>query len=78
MFRLPHPARGEGGLVHQVVVIIGMSVLSGALVAGLALPWVGLVSKGAENGAEAVKSFPKKLEFKPLDERTRVLAADGS
>ena len=39
---------------------------------------MGLVSKGAENSADAVKNFPKKLVFKPLNERTRVLAADGS
>ena len=78
MFRHHAPARHEGGLVHQIVVIIGISVLSGALIAGLALPWVGLVSKGAENSADAVKNFPKKLVFKPLNERTRVLAADGS
>ena len=64
--------------MHQIVVILGISVLSGALMAGLALPWVGLVSKGAENSANAVKSFPKKLTFKPLSERTRVLASDGS
>src|SRR5690242_9389966 len=56
MFRLHRPARHEGGLVHQIVVIIGISVLSGALIAGLALPWVGLVSKGAENSADAVKN----------------------
>ncbi len=78
MSRLVRPARHEGGLIHQIVVIIGISVLSGVLMAGLALPWVGLINKGAENSAQAVKQFPKKLEFKPLNERTRVLAADGT
>ncbi|MBA3232480.1 MAG: penicillin-binding protein [Propionibacteriales bacterium] len=78
MVRIVRPARGEGGLVHQLLVIIAMSALSGVLIAGLALPWVGLVSKGAENSAEAVQNFPKELKFKPLNERTRVLAADGS
>ena len=78
MLRIVRPARNEGGLIHQVFVIIGMSVLSGALIAGLALPWVALLDKGAENSAAAIEDFPKKLEFNPLDERTRVLAADGS
>ena len=78
MFRLVGRARSEGGLVHQLVVIVALSTLSGVLLAGLALPWVGLISKGAENSAEAVQSFPKKLHFKPLDERTRVLASDGT
>src|SRR5680860_195480 len=78
MLWIARPARAEGGLVHQLVVIVAMSLLSGVLIAGLALPWVALVSKGAENSAEAIQEFPKKLKFKPLNERTRVLAADGS
>ncbi|MGI8994771.1 MAG: transglycosylase domain-containing protein [Nocardioidaceae bacterium] len=78
MYWLARRDRDERGLIHQVFVIVGMSVLSGALIAGLALPFVALLDKGAENSAAAVKDFPKKLEFKPLDERTRVLAADGS
>ncbi|MEJ7689498.1 MAG: transglycosylase domain-containing protein [Nocardioidaceae bacterium] len=78
MFSIARPARNEGGLIHQVFVIVAMSVLSGALIVGLALPWVALLDKGAENSAAAIQDFPKKLEFQPLDERTRVLAADGS
>ncbi len=39
---------------------------------------MGLISKGAENSAEAIEDFPKRLKFKPLNERTRVFAADGS
>ncbi|MBA3310350.1 MAG: transglycosylase domain-containing protein [Nocardioidaceae bacterium] len=78
MLRFARPNRHEGGLVHQFVVIVAMSVLSGVLMAGLALPWVGLLTKGAENGAEAVEDFPLELQFPPLNERTRVLASDGS
>ena len=78
MVWIARPARDEGGLVHQIVVIVAMSLLSGVLIAGLALPWVALVSKGAENSAEAIQDFPKELRFQPLNERTRVLAADGS
>ncbi len=55
-----------------------VSVLSGLLIAGMALPWVGLVSKAAENSAEAMKNFPLELKFSALNERTRVLAADGT
>ena len=57
---------------------VGVSLLSGVLIAGMALPWVGLVSKGAENSAEAMKNFPLELKFSALNERTRVLAADGT
>ncbi len=78
MRRLARPARHEGGLVQQILVILGISALSGVLIAGLALPWVALVDKGVENTASAMQNFALKLKFKPLNERTRVLASDGT
>jgi membrane peptidoglycan carboxypeptidase len=77
MLRLARPARHEGGVVHQIVVILGVSVLSGVLIAGLALPWVALVKQGAEQSAAAIDNFPLKLTFKPLSERTIVLDSRG-
>jgi membrane peptidoglycan carboxypeptidase len=65
-------------MVHQIVVIIGVSVLSGVLIAGLALPWIALVRQGAEESASAIDGFPLKLKFKPLNERTRVIDAHGN
>ena len=41
MLRLARPARHEGGVVHQIAVIAGISALSGVLIAGLALPLLG-------------------------------------
>jgi membrane peptidoglycan carboxypeptidase len=71
-------ARREAGVVRQVVLIIAVSVLSGVLIAGLALPWVGLIDKGAQSSAEAVKGFPLPLKFPPLSERTEVETANGA
>jgi membrane peptidoglycan carboxypeptidase len=78
MLRLDHRARQEAGLVHQIAVIIGVSVLSGVLIAGLVLPWVGLIDKGAQSSAAAIKNFPLPLKFSPLSERTEVLSANGT
>jgi membrane peptidoglycan carboxypeptidase len=78
MLSLARPVRDEGGVVHQIAVIIGVSLLSGVLIAGMALPWVGLASKGAEESAAAMENFPLRLKFSTLPERTRVLAADGT
>ncbi|MDP9317565.1 MAG: penicillin-binding protein, partial [Actinomycetota bacterium] len=78
MPRLVRPARHEGGFFHQFVVIIGISILSGVLIAGLALPWVAMATKGADAAATAMESFPLKLDFKPLDERTTVLDTEGN
>src|SRR5262249_52534955 len=78
MLRMARPARNEGGVVHQIAVIIGVSVMSGVLIAGLALPWIALAKQGAEESASAVASFPLKLQFKPLNERTKVLDSEGN
>ncbi|MGI8433548.1 MAG: penicillin-binding protein [Nocardioidaceae bacterium] len=78
MLRVARPAHSEGGFVHQIVVLLGVSVLSGVLIAGLVLPFVGLVSKGADASASAIDDFPLKLKFHDLNERTKVLAADGT
>ncbi|MBA2558832.1 MAG: transglycosylase domain-containing protein, partial [Propionibacteriales bacterium] len=78
MPKVARPVRHEGGLIHQLAVIIGVSVLSGVLIAGLALPWIGLLGKGAQTSADAVKNFPLPLKFSALSERTTVLAADGT
>ncbi len=78
MLRLTRSARDEGGWARQLLMFAVVSVVSGVLLAGMAVPWVGLLSKGAENSAEAVQQFPLALKFKPLSERTRVLASDGT
>jgi membrane peptidoglycan carboxypeptidase len=78
MLRMARPARNEGGVVHQIAVIIGVSIMSGVLIAGLALPWIALAKQGAEQSASAVANFPLKLQFKPLNERTKVLDSEGN
>src|ERR1700709_225365 len=78
MPRLARPARHEGGFFHQFLAIIAISVVSGALIAGLALPWVAMATKGADAAASAMEEFPLKLDFKPLDERTTVLDDQGN
>jgi membrane peptidoglycan carboxypeptidase len=78
MPRLVRPARHQGGFFQQIVVILAISVLSGVLIAGLALPWVAMATKAADAASTAMKGFPLKLDFKPLDERTTVLDNEGS
>ena len=72
MPRLVRPARHEGGFFHQFLAIIGISILSGVLIAGLALPWVAMATKGADAAATAMASFPLKLDFKPLDDEITI------
>ncbi|MET9271638.1 transglycosylase domain-containing protein [Kribbella sp. NPDC003557] len=55
-----------------------MSVLSGALAAGLAVPFAGFAGRGSEQVAETVQSLPREFESDPLAVRSRILAADGT
>ncbi|MFF0342608.1 transglycosylase domain-containing protein [Kribbella sp. NPDC004875] len=55
-----------------------MSVLSGALAAGLAVPFAGFAGRGAAEVAGTVQNLPKEFQTDPLAVRSRILAADGS
>ncbi len=61
-----------------MIMFIGVSVLAGALAAGLAIPFAGFAGTGSENLAASVQNLPKELETVPLPIRSRILAADGS
>src|SRR4051812_42630048 len=66
------------GLLTRVMLLLGVSVLAGLLVAGVALPVVGGLGMAAKRGAEQFDSLPSELKAAPLPQRTRILAADGS
>jgi membrane peptidoglycan carboxypeptidase len=57
---------------------IGVSALSGALAAGLAVPFAGFVGQGSAQVAATVQNLPREFESDPLAVRSRILAADGS
>jgi membrane peptidoglycan carboxypeptidase len=57
---------------------IGLSVLSGALAAGLVIPFTGLVDLGTQKMAESVENLPQEFKTEPLQVRSRIFAADGS
>jgi membrane peptidoglycan carboxypeptidase len=61
-----------------LILFIGVSVLSGALAAGLAIPFAGFAGRGSEQVVETVESLPQEFETEPLAVRSRILAADGS
>ena len=61
-----------------MILFIGVSVLSGALAAGLVIPFAGFAGRGSEQVAETVQSLPREFESDPLAVRSRILAADGT
>ncbi|HEV7628649.1 MAG TPA: transglycosylase domain-containing protein [Streptomyces sp.] len=70
---------GGGGVSvpQQAAKFLGVSVLAGAVLAGLALPaagGLGLVTKGTIEGFD---ELPANLKRPPLSQRTTILDADG-
>jgi membrane peptidoglycan carboxypeptidase len=68
--------RREGGVVPQLLLFLVVSVVSGLLLAGLALPVVGGLGLGARSAADTFQ--PSSLETPPLPQQSRIVAADGS
>ncbi len=73
-------ATGRGGrsYVRSLNKFIGVSVLSGALAAGLVIPLTGLVDLGTQKVADSIEGLPQELKTEPLQIRSRIFAADGS
>ena len=68
----------DSGFVTRLTLFLGISVLSGVLVAGLALPLVGALGLAARQSADGFQALPAELEIPPVPERSRILASDGS
>jgi membrane peptidoglycan carboxypeptidase len=59
--------------------MVGVSVLTGVLIAGLAMPFAGLLGYGAHESKDLVlEELPLHLDTEPSPERTRILTARGN
>lgn len=65
------------GAGTRSLLFLALSVVAGVLVAGLALPAIGLVGLTAKRGAENFQALPEQLQVAPLKQRSRLLAANG-
>lgn len=71
--------RSGGGLspTQQAAKFLGVSVLAGAVLAGIALPAVGALGLAAKGSVESFDELPVSLKTPPLSQRTTILDADG-
>ena len=71
--------RSGGGLstTQQAAKFLGVSVLSGAVLAGIALPAVGALGLAAKGSVESFDELPANLKTPPLSQRTTILDAQG-
>ncbi|MFR0358428.1 transglycosylase domain-containing protein [Streptomyces sediminimaris] len=71
--------RSGGGLspTQQAAKFLGVSVLAGAVLAGIALPAVGALGLTAKGSVESFDELPANLKTPPLSQRTTILDAQG-
>ena len=71
--------RSGGGLTgtQQAAKFLGVSVLSGAVLAGIALPAVGALGLAAKGTVEGFDEIPANLKTPPLSQRTTILDSQG-
>ncbi|MDI3329584.1 MAG: transglycosylase domain-containing protein [Micrococcus sp.] len=62
----------------KILGFLGVSVLAGVLVAGLALPLAATGGATAATGSDLLDEFPAELREEPISVPSRVLAADGT
>ncbi len=63
--------------VRRVFLVVGVSALSGVLLAGLALPVVAGLGLTARESADAFADMPGELDAGPMAERSVILDAEG-
>lgn len=71
--------RSGGGLTgtQQAAKFLGVSVLAGAVLAGIALPAFGALGLAAKGTVEGFDEIPANLKTPPLSQRTEILDAKG-
>ncbi len=71
--------RSGGGLtgIQQAAKFIGVAALSGAVLAGIALPAAGALGLAAKGTVEGFDEIPANLKTPPLSQRTTILDAQG-
>ncbi|MFF2849699.1 transglycosylase domain-containing protein [Streptomyces sp. NPDC058001] len=71
--------RSGGGLspTQQAAKFLGVSVLAGAVLAGIALPAAGALGLAAKGSVEGFDEIPANLKRPPLSQRTTILDAEG-
>ncbi|MEV6123756.1 transglycosylase domain-containing protein [Streptomyces sp. NPDC052077] len=71
------PSGGGLSPAQQAAKFLGVSVLAGAVLAGLALPAVGALGLAAKGSVESFDALPANLKTPPLSQRTTILDAEG-
>ncbi|MGV9252628.1 transglycosylase domain-containing protein [Streptomyces sp. NPDC003697] len=75
---MPKKRSGAGvSPTQQAVKFLGVSVLAGAVMAGIALPAAGALGLAAKGSVEGFDEIPANLKRPPLSQRTTILDSKG-
>nr|BFD83561.1 transglycosylase domain-containing protein [Streptomyces sp. Xyl84] len=75
------PKKRSGGgqsPTQQAAKFLGVSVLAGAVLAGIALPAAGALGLAAKGSVQGFDDIPANLKRPPLSQRTTILDAEGN
>ena len=64
-------------VASHLVVMLAVAAVMGVLVAGLAIPFAGVLGAGARQVSEAMDNLPAELQTDPLPQKTRLVDVDG-
>ena len=65
-------------VIPKLVALLGVAVLAGLVVAGMAMPFIGPVGLVARDSVESFQDLPEAFQEPALPVRTRIYAADGT
>ncbi|HEU4810718.1 MAG TPA: transglycosylase domain-containing protein [Nocardioides sp.] len=67
-----------GRVASHLGVMFSVAVVMGIVVAGLAIPFAGVLGISARNVAQTMDSLPSELKTEPLAQKTRIVDAKGN
>src|SRR4051812_659966 len=67
-----------GRVASHLLVMVSVAAVMGVVVAGLAIPFAGVLGVGARQVAETMDNLPSELETDPLPQKTKLLDSDGN
>ncbi|MFJ8311599.1 MULTISPECIES: transglycosylase domain-containing protein [unclassified Streptomyces] len=70
-------SRQPGSTTVRTFRFLGVSILAGALAAGIALPVVGALGMGAKSAAQSFNGLPDEFKTPPLSQASQIYDADG-
>lgn len=74
---VPSPTSGRTSTPLTLARLLGASLLTGVIVAAIALPAIGGAGVSARNAAQDFENLPSDLKTPPLPQRSVIYAADG-